>query len=60
MKPYPVEIEQVMQQFYTTLFEKDRRRYAAVEASKLGHGGVTYIFFRPRFFTGGSGGGGFV
>ena len=43
MKPYPVQAEQMMQQFYATLSEKDRRRYAAVEASKLGHGGVTYI-----------------
>jgi predicted transcriptional regulator len=43
MKPYAVEIEQMMQQFYTTLSEKDRRRYAAIEAKKLGHGGVTYI-----------------
>jgi hypothetical protein len=43
MEPYPVEIEQMMQRFYTTLSEKDRRRYAAVEAKKLGHGGVTYI-----------------
>ena len=43
MKPYPVEIEQMMQRFYTTLSEKDRRHYAAVEASKLGHGGVSYI-----------------
>ena len=23
--------------------EKDRRRYAAVEAAKLGHGGIDYI-----------------
>lgn len=43
MKPYPVEIEQMMQQFYATLSEKDRRRYAAIEARKLGHGGVSYI-----------------
>ena len=43
MEPYPVEIEQMMQRFYTTLSEKDRRRYAAVEARKMGHGGVTYI-----------------
>jgi len=33
----------MMQRFYTTLSEKDRRHYAAVEASKLGHGGVSYI-----------------
>lgn len=43
MESYPVEIEQMMQQFYATLSEKDRRRYAAIEARKLGHGGVTYI-----------------
>ena len=28
---------------YETLSEKDRRHYAAVEAAKLGHGGITYI-----------------
>ena len=43
MRSYPAEIEQMMQQFYETLSEKDRRRYAAIEARKLGHGGVTYI-----------------
>jgi hypothetical protein len=43
MRAYPAEIEQMMQQFYETLSEKDRRRYAAIEARKLGHGGVTYI-----------------
>ena len=43
MRSYPVEIERMMQQFYETLSEKDRRRYAAVEARKLAHGGVTYI-----------------
>lgn len=29
--------------FYQTLSEKDRRRYAAVEARRLGHGGVEYV-----------------
>lgn len=43
LEPYPTQIEQMMQQFYLTLSEKDRRRYAAVEARKLGHGGVSYI-----------------
>ncbi len=43
MKLYPTEIEQMMRQFYTTLSEKDRRRYAAIEARKLERGGVTYI-----------------
>lgn len=32
-----------MQALYRSLSEKDRRRYAAVEAEKLGHGGVEYI-----------------
>lgn len=43
MKPYPVEIERMMQHFYATLSEKDKRCYAAVEARKLGHGGVSYM-----------------
>jgi hypothetical protein len=29
--------------FYQSLNERDRRRYAAVEAVRLGHGGVEYI-----------------
>ena len=29
--------------FYATLSEKDRRRYVAVEADRLGHGGITYV-----------------
>jgi hypothetical protein len=32
-----------MQRFYQSLSEKDRRRYAAVEALKLGWGGKSYI-----------------
>jgi hypothetical protein len=32
-----------MKRFFGWLSEKDRRRYAAVEAAKLGHGGVEYI-----------------
>ena len=41
--PYPVTIEQQMQRYYTSLLEKDRRRYAAIEAVKLGHGGISDI-----------------
>lgn len=41
--PYPVAIEQQMHRYYTSLSEKDRRRYAAIEAVKLGHGGISYI-----------------
>jgi hypothetical protein len=40
---YSEEIEKQMKAFYNTLSEKDRRRYAAIEAMKLGHGGQNYI-----------------
>jgi hypothetical protein len=35
--------ETLMQHFFQTLSEKDQRRYAAVEAQRLGHGGMEYI-----------------
>jgi len=41
--PFSPEVEQVVQTMYRSLREKDRRRYAAVEAAKLGHGGTEYI-----------------
>jgi len=41
--PYERDVEERMQGFYRTLSEKDRRRYAAIEARKLGHGGVSYV-----------------
>ena len=41
--PFPAEIEQAMKVMYRSLWENDRRRYAAVEAAKLPHGGVDYI-----------------
>jgi hypothetical protein len=37
------ETEQEMRDFYRTLNERDRRRYAGLEAKKLGHGGISYI-----------------
>ena len=40
---YGPEVEEQMQVFYESLSERDRRRYAGVEASKLGHGGIEYI-----------------
>ncbi len=43
MMPYSLLIEQEMRKFYNTLSEKDKRRYAAIEALKLGHGGIVYI-----------------
>lgn len=43
MQFYPAEIETQMQRYYQSLSEKDRRRYAAIEAVKLGYGGKAYI-----------------
>ena len=40
---YPKQVEHHMRAFYDSLSEKDRRRYAAVEAEKLGHGGIQYV-----------------
>ena len=41
--PYPAEVEKAMQVMYRSLRENDRRRYAAIEVAKLGHGGTDYI-----------------
>ena len=43
MTPYSARVELAMITFFGSLREKDRRRYAAVEATKLGPGGVPYI-----------------
>jgi biotin operon repressor len=43
MNPYLPEIEALMKKVHQTLSEKDQRRYAAIEALKLGHGGQHYI-----------------
>jgi hypothetical protein len=43
MKKYPEEIEKQMKRYYQTLSEKDRRRYAAIEAIKLEYGNRSYI-----------------
>jgi len=37
------DIEQLLRQYYQSLSEKDRRRFAALEAIKLGHGGIRSI-----------------
>lgn len=41
--PYAAPLVAQMQGFYATLSEKDRRRYAALEARRVGYGGITYI-----------------
>ena len=43
VRVYSSEIEAQMQRYYGSLSEKDRRRYAAIEAVKIGHGGISYI-----------------
>jgi len=40
---YSTEIERAMRSFHDSLSERDRRRYAAIESAKLGHGGIQYI-----------------
>jgi hypothetical protein len=40
---YITSVERTMKRFFNSLSEKDRRRYAAVEVAKLGHGGLEYI-----------------
>jgi hypothetical protein len=40
---YSPEIRHSMQLFYNSLSKKDRRSYAAIEAAKLGYGGVELI-----------------
>ena len=42
MEADPV-IEQRLRDFAQTLSEKDRRRFAAIEASQRGYGGIVYI-----------------
>lgn len=36
-------MERMMKRLYRSLRENDRRRYAALEAARLGHGGIEYI-----------------
>ena len=43
MQAYSSTVEDHMVALYDSLSEKDRRRYAAVEAEKLGHGGIQYV-----------------
>lgn len=40
---YDPEIEERMRSVFQTLGEKEKRRYAAIEAIKLPHGGIEYI-----------------
>lgn len=40
---YEPHIEDRMRRFWETLSERDRRRFAALEVARLGHGGTEYI-----------------
>lgn len=42
-EPYSNEVEERMRIFFDSLSEKDRRRYAAIEALKLPYGGKSYV-----------------
>ena len=39
---YSSSIESEIKKLYNSLLEKDKRRYAAIEAQKLGWGGISY------------------
>ena len=43
MGVYAADVERMMKRLFDSLKESDRRRYAAIEAAKLGHGGIEYI-----------------
>jgi len=43
MEPYDQQTEETMKRFYDSLSEKDRRRYAGIEALCYGPGGRSYI-----------------
>ena len=43
MDAYAPEIERQMKRLFDSLSERDQRRYAAIEATKLGHGGIVYV-----------------
>jgi hypothetical protein len=43
MEAYSALAKRHTVELYKSLSEKDRRRYAAIEAEKLGHGGMQYV-----------------
>lgn len=43
MDGYTAEVQRLMKRLFASLKESDRRRYAAIEAAKLGHGGIEYV-----------------
>jgi len=43
MQPYFAFIEHEIKFFYDSLSERDKRLYTAIEAMKIGYGGISYI-----------------
>jgi hypothetical protein len=43
VEPFDERVEEQMRGFFESLSEKDRRRYAAIQARQLGRGGMEYI-----------------
>ena len=43
LSPYTKQVENLIKNTYLQLSEKDRRRYAAIEALKLPRGGISYM-----------------
>ena len=43
MDAYAPEIERQIKRLFDSLSERDQRRYAAIEATKSGHGGIVYV-----------------
>ena len=43
MEAFVPQIERMMKRLLASLNEADRRRYVAIEAAKLGHGGVEHV-----------------
>ncbi|MCL1079746.1 hypothetical protein L2734_16520 [Parashewanella spongiae] len=43
MNTYSSTVKKQMLRFYKSFNQRDRRRFAAIEALKLGHGGIEYI-----------------
>jgi len=41
--PFDEVVEMQTRNVFQTLNEKDKRRFAAIQARQLGHGGITYI-----------------
>lgn len=42
-QPFDQSVEAQMRNVYQTLSEKDQRRFAAIQARQIGHGGRRYI-----------------